>query len=226
MTRYAVLAVLVWGSACGGNVVVDGMPDGSGGAGATSTSSVGPTSTSAVGAGPTSSTGSWMTSAAVTSSSTGAAGGDPWSMCVNYCAYLHETCDEPAIDCIEACDDQLSQAAHCNRLLVPFLECALNEAHRCEPFPRRCRQHLAQYDRCTRGLECDPLACSGSNDTTCYCEGSCNGLDLAVQCNLRMPTGVRCTCFAGGKEVAVCEDVGPACDLAFGCCQPIFDALD
>ncbi|WP_437521566.1 hypothetical protein WME79_29305 [Sorangium sp. So ce726] len=38
--RAAALAALAWGSACGGNVVVDGMPDGSGGAGATSSSAV------------------------------------------------------------------------------------------------------------------------------------------------------------------------------------------
>ncbi|WP_438031842.1 hypothetical protein [Sorangium sp. So ce204] len=36
--RTAALAALAWGSACGGNVVVDGMPDGSGGAGVTSSS--------------------------------------------------------------------------------------------------------------------------------------------------------------------------------------------
>ncbi|WP_437708147.1 hypothetical protein WMF45_29365 [Sorangium sp. So ce448] len=38
--RTAALAALAWGSACGGNVVVDGMPDGSGGAGATSSSAI------------------------------------------------------------------------------------------------------------------------------------------------------------------------------------------
>ncbi len=38
--RAAALAALAWGSACGGNVVVDGMPDGSGGAGATSSSAI------------------------------------------------------------------------------------------------------------------------------------------------------------------------------------------
>ncbi|WP_437989592.1 hypothetical protein [Sorangium sp. So ce145] len=39
--RTAALAALAWGSACGGNVVVDGMPDGSGGAGVTSSSAIG-----------------------------------------------------------------------------------------------------------------------------------------------------------------------------------------
>ncbi|WP_437980031.1 hypothetical protein [Sorangium sp. So ce117] len=38
--RIAALAALAWGSACGGNVVVDGMPDGSGGAGVTSSSAI------------------------------------------------------------------------------------------------------------------------------------------------------------------------------------------
>ncbi|WP_437618810.1 hypothetical protein [Sorangium sp. So ce1151] len=76
--------------ACGGSVVVDGMPDGSGGAGATSASSVdvGVTSTSSVGFGVTSTATSSTNTSSVTSSATGVGGGGAWSLCVSYCELL------------------------------------------------------------------------------------------------------------------------------------------
>ncbi|MGK3960928.1 hypothetical protein WMF38_48730 [Sorangium sp. So ce118] len=51
-------------------------------------------------------------------------------------------------------------------------------------------------------------------------------MDFSVECRPWMPAGVFCSCFIGGTEVGFCEDVGPACDLAHGCCGPIFDELD
>ncbi|WP_437730576.1 hypothetical protein [Sorangium sp. So ce1335] len=142
-TRLVALAALAWGSACGGNVVVDGMPDGSGGAGATSAS--------AVAVGVTGTSGSWTTSAAVTSSSTGVGGGDARSMCVSYCELVADRCGiGPGGGCGGACDEQVGIAPACNDQLAPFFECAMRHVDACDVFPDRCQEHLDRYDECTR----------------------------------------------------------------------------
>ncbi|WP_434041625.1 MULTISPECIES: hypothetical protein [Sorangium] len=239
-TRLAALAALAWGSACGGHVVVDGMADGSGGAGATGTSGVGVgvTSASAVSVGVTSSTtngvGVTSTSAggsstsSVTSSSTGVGGGDAWSLCMSYCELLQESCGPVSPDgCRSECDGQLAQAPECNDLLVPFLECAMPGAGRCDPFPFTCQPDLERYETCLSGSgsDCEPFVCSRGGDRSCHCKGSCPGVDFAAECRPSRPTGFVCSCLINGTEVAACEDVGPACALAEGCCGPIFEAF-
>ncbi|WP_437499432.1 hypothetical protein [Sorangium sp. So ce1099] len=231
-TRIAALTALAWGSACGGSVVVDGMPDGSGGAGATSASaasvSAGVTGTSAasVSVGVTGTSGSWMATSAVTTTATGAGGGDPWSMCVSYCELFRDVCGVGPDGCGSACDEQLALAPGCNDLFVPFFECAMGEVSQCDVSPVECQEHLRQYEACALRPGSDPLGCFEVSDTACRCKGSRAGVDLSVECHASMPTGVFCSCFVGGREVASCEDVGPACDLAQGCCGPIFDALE
>ncbi|WP_438022681.1 hypothetical protein [Sorangium sp. So ce233] len=221
-TRLAALAALAWGSACGGNVVVDGMPDGSGGAGATSASAVD------VGVGVTSTSTSWTSTSSVTSSSTGVGGGDAWSLCMAYCELLQESCGPVSPDgCRRECDRQLAEAPECNGLLVPFFECAMPSAGRCDPFPSTCQPDLERYDMCASGSgsDCEPFACSGGGDRTCHCKGSCPGVNFAAECRPSGPSGVICSCFIDGMEVLTCEDAGSACDLADGCCGPIFEEL-
>ncbi|WP_437661195.1 hypothetical protein [Sorangium sp. So ce1182] len=221
-TRLAALAALAWGSACGGNVVVDGMPDGSGGAGATGTSGVG--------VGVTSTSASWTTTSAVTSSSTGVGGGEAWSLCMSYCELLQESCrPESPADCSGHCDWQLAKAPECISLLVPFYECAMSGAGRCEPFPFICYSDVDRYTMCAygpgSGSDCGSFTCSDIGDRTCHCKGSCSGVDFAAECRSIGPSRVICSCSVDGTEVSVCEDVGWACDRAGGCCGPIFEEL-
>ncbi|WP_437499429.1 hypothetical protein [Sorangium sp. So ce1099] len=220
-TRIAALGALAWGSACGGNVVVDGMPDGSGGAGATSASAA------SVGVTSTSTSASSATSSAVTSSATGVGGGDAWSLCVSYCELLEESCGPVAPDgCISECDWLLAQAPGCNDLLVPFFECAMPDAGRCDTSPFRCQQHLDRHTKCTSGSDCEPFACSGGGGgRTCDCKGSCPGARFAAECRPSGPgpSEVVCSCFIDGIEVTSCDGVGSACDLAESCCGPIFE---
>ncbi|WP_437730575.1 hypothetical protein [Sorangium sp. So ce1335] len=211
----AALAALAWGSACGGNVVVDGMPDGSGGAGATSTTSVS--------VGVTSTSGSWTTSAAVTSSSTGVGGGDARSMCARYCELLEGRCGVVRDGCRNACDLWFLEAPACNELLVPYLECAIDDVDQCSFFPTECEERLSPYSMCAIGPGCPPLACSGGGDRTCDCKSTCRGVDYAVACRPIGPRDVTCSCFIDGEEVFTCGDPPPACDLARGCCEPLFD---
>ncbi|WP_437964294.1 hypothetical protein WMF04_31840 [Sorangium sp. So ce260] len=219
--RIATLAVLAWGSACGGNVVVDGMPDGSGGAGAVGVSStsvvgVGVSSTSVVGVGVTSA------SAAVVGS-TGAGGGDARSRCMDYCNLFLTTCGQVPGSCDDVCDDQLSAAPACNGLLVPFFDCAINEVFDCDVTPPRCEPLLKEYEACAFGSTCGLAECAGG-DRACTCKGSCPGVDLGVECR---PIGggieINCSCTVNGVEVAACLDARPACELGLGCCEPIFD---
>ncbi|WP_437954873.1 hypothetical protein WME76_25305 [Sorangium sp. So ce119] len=231
-TRLAALAALTWGSACGGHVVVDGMPDGSGGAGATSASAVsvgvGVTSASAVGVGVTSTSAGWTTTSAVTSSSTGVGGGDAWSMCMGYCELVEENCAPVSPDgCVAECDRQLAEAPECNDLLVPVFECAMPSASRCDLIPAACQPDLQRYAMCASGSGsgCEPLACAGGGDRTCHCKGSCSGVNVAAECRPSGPMGVVCSCFVDGTEVLACDDFGPACGLAEGCCGPIFEEL-
>ncbi|WP_438003874.1 hypothetical protein WME89_34190 [Sorangium sp. So ce321] len=218
-TRIAALGALAWGSACGGNVVVDGMPDGSGGAGATSASA---NSASANSSGVTSSSTSWTTTSAVTSSSTGVGGGEPRSRCEAFCELFSETCGPVPQGCSSACDDQLGMAPQCNDLLVPFFDCAIGDVGQCDVVSARCEPLLDQYDKCASGDACGTLECSRGGDRTCHCKGSCQGIDFAAECRPGME-GILCSCLVNGMEVAGCEDRGPACDVALGCCGPIFE---
>ncbi|WP_434041624.1 MULTISPECIES: hypothetical protein [Sorangium] len=226
-TRLAALAALAWGSACGGNVVVDGMPDGSGGAGATGASGVGAgvTSASAISVGVTSTSASWMTTSAVTSSSTGVGGGDVRSMCAGYCELLERRCGVGLDDCGAGCDELLNMAPACNDLFVPYFECAIDDVGECSFFPVKCERHLGPFSTCAVGPGCAPLACSGGGDRACQCKGSCHGVNLSAECRPSGPDGVVCSCFVDGMEVLACEDAGPACALAKDCCGPIFEEL-
>ncbi|WP_437284791.1 hypothetical protein [Sorangium sp. So ce406] len=226
-TRLAALAALAWGSACGGNVVVDGMPDGSGGAGATGTSGVGVgvTSASAISVGVTSTSAGWSSTSSVTSSSTGVGGGDARSMCADYCELLQRRCGFASDGCGAACDDLLNMAPACNDLFVPYLECAIDDVEECSFFPTKCERHLGPYSTCAVGADCEPLACAGGGDRACHCKGSCPGVSFAAECRPGETNGVVCSCFVDGMKVLVCEDAGPACGLAKGCCGPIFDEL-
>ncbi|XYI02372.1 hypothetical protein ACMHYB_22500 [Sorangium sp. So ce1128] len=226
--RIAALAVLAWGSACGANVVVDGMPDGSGGAGATSTSTsavgVGVTSTSAVGVGVTStSASSTATSAAV--GSTGVGGGDLRSTCFEYCELFQLTCGVAPGDCGDFCETQLSAAPACNDLLIRFFDCAVL-ALDCDFPPPTCELVLEPYIECASAPPCGAgvLECFDGDGRFCSCKGSCPGMDLAVDCGpFRGGRDISCSCFINDTRVGACQDVGPACDLAHGCCGPIFE---
>ncbi|WP_437874727.1 hypothetical protein [Sorangium sp. So ce513] len=224
MTRYAVLAVLAWGSACGGNVVIDGMPEGSGGAGATSTSSAGPTS---AGVGVTSTSTGWATTSAVTSSSTGTGvgGGDARSTCARYCQLFEGRCGEVPTGCSRACDEWFGLAPACNELLVPYFECAIDQLDQCLFFPTDCERHLVDYSKCTSDPNCAPLACAGEGNRFCDCNSSCNGVGLSVECRPGGPGAVGCSCLIDGVEVFACEGRGPACTLAQDCCGSILDEL-
>ncbi|AGP38749.1 hypothetical protein BE04_08145 [Sorangium cellulosum] len=212
--RFAALAVLALGSACGGNVVVDGMPgEGSGGAGATSSSASG---TSNVGV-----------------TSTGGGGGDARSKCLEYCEMFLPTCGAAPGSCGDVCDQQLSTAPACNDRLAPFFDCAI-EAFNCDVIPSRCQPLLDEYDACAfgagsgsgsgAGADCGGLECFGGGDRVCSCKGSCSSVDFAVECRPTMGgADLSCSCFVDGSEVASCGDIGPACDLARLCCEPIFE---
>ncbi|XYH93760.1 hypothetical protein ACMHYB_38770 [Sorangium sp. So ce1128] len=232
--RAAALAALAWGSACGGNVVVDGMPDGSGGAGATSASATSASAISAEAAtsGVTSTSSGWPTTSAVASSSnvvgssgvgsTGVGGGDPRSQCEAFCELFSETCAPVPQGCSSACDDQLGTAPQCNDLLLPFFDCAIGDVKLCDVVSPRCRPLLDEYDRCASGGGCGALECSRGGDRTCRCTGSCPGLDFAAECRPAME-GIACSCLINGEEVAGCMERGQACDVAVGCCGEIFD---
>ncbi|WP_437893491.1 hypothetical protein [Sorangium sp. So ce124] len=234
--RAAALAALAWGSACGGNVVVDGMPDGSGGAGATSSSavstgalavSVGVGGSTAVGAGVGGSS-AVSTSATATSgtgsASTGAGGGDSWAMCMKFCETYTDTCEqvEPG-QCEGFCKQYLGEAPQCNYLLSQFFDCATNGGVDCDFALERCQPFLAKYDECRGNGRCSPLECFTDFNRACFCNGSCPNASLGVECHPDMRDGFVCSCFVNGKELATCQDVGPACELAHGCCEPFFD---
>lgn len=237
--RTAALVVLAWGSACGGNVVVDGMPDGSGGAGATSSSAVtsgattngatgvsavgvGGSSVSAVSVGPTTAgVGGMGTSG--TGISTGAGGADAWSMCVNFCERYSEACDEVTPGgCGAICDARLSEAPRCNELLVPFFDCATNGRIDCGSISRGCQPFLNRYNECRDSGSCTELECFNDRERACSCKGSCPNAAFAVECRPNMFHTISCSCFVNGEELGTCEDVGEVCDLAHGCCDPVF----
>ncbi|WP_433927279.1 hypothetical protein AB3662_29710 [Sorangium cellulosum] len=133
-TRLAALAALAWGSACGGHVVVDGTPDGSGGAGAASSAA---TSTSA----------SWATTSA-SAITTGAGGGDLAMTCLSYCELFGATCARDLGECSEFCGTLLSQAPECNELLVPVFDCARDVVGQCDFPARECSVLLPAYETC------------------------------------------------------------------------------
>ncbi|XXX72992.1 hypothetical protein WMF30_35620 [Sorangium sp. So ce134] len=211
--RIAALAALAWGGACGGNVVVDGMPDGSGGAGATSTSAIGVTSTST----------SWTSSVAVTT--TGVGGGDARSRCLDYCELFLSTCGQIPGGCGDICDDQLSTAPGCNDRLVPFFDCAMNEVFDCNVTPPRCQPFLDQYDACAfgAGSGCGGLECFSGGERGCSCKGSCPGVDFAVECRPVGRSDVSCSCLVNGSEVATCMQFGSGCGLGVDCCDQNFE---
>ncbi|WP_437800580.1 hypothetical protein [Sorangium sp. So ce693] len=216
--RIAVLAALTWGSACGGNVVVDEMPDGSGGAGATSTS----TSTSAVGVGVTSA-GSTAISAAV--GSTGVGGGDLRSTCFEYCELFELTCGVAPRGCRDFCEAHKSAASACNDLLDQFFDCAVLTLS-CDFPPPACELVLEPYLECASAPPCGAgvLECPVGSDRVCGCEGSCPGMDLSVSCGpVRGGPDISCDCLVNYTTVGACQDVGPPCDLALRCCGPIFE---
>lgn len=232
--RTAALAALAWGSACGGKVVVDGMPDGSGGAGATSSvaDTTGAFGSSAI------STGAFAESAvsvgvggstAVTvgsgtgSASTGAGGGDAWSRCVKFCETYTDACDqvEPG-QCEGFCNESLSEAPQCNELLALFFDCATNGGIDCDFVLERCQPFLVKYDEC-RANGCTTLECFSDRDRACSCKGSCPNAAFAVECVPYKGNTILCSCFVNGESQAMCQDFGQACDLAHGCCEPVFD---
>ncbi|WP_438022682.1 hypothetical protein [Sorangium sp. So ce233] len=133
-TRLAALAALAWGSACGGNVVVDGMPDGSGGAGAASSAA---TSTSA----------SWATTS-TSAVASGGGGGDLTTTCLSYCELFAATCARDLGECSGFCGTLLSQAPECNEHLVPVFECARTTVEQCDFPARECSVLLPAYETC------------------------------------------------------------------------------
>ncbi|WP_438031843.1 hypothetical protein [Sorangium sp. So ce204] len=253
--RAAALAALAWGSACGGNVVVDGMPDGSGGAGATGSSAistgafgssaistgavsavsvgvggstsvtvgVGGSTSVTVGVGGSSAT--WMATSGTGSASTGAGGGDAWSACMKFCDTYTRACEqaEPGQQCEGFCKGYVNEVPQCNEPLALFFDCATNGSIDCDFVLERCRPFLAEYDACRAGGGCAPLECFADRNRACSCKGSCPNAEFAVECRPDMRNGIVCSCFVNGDELARCEDLGPACDLAHGCCEPFFD---
>ncbi|WP_437313605.1 hypothetical protein [Sorangium sp. So ce385] len=216
--RFAALAVLAWGTACGGNVVVDGMPgEGSGGAGATSSSA------------------SWTSNVGVTSTG-GGGGGDARSKCLDYCEMFLPVCGAAPGSCDDVCDEQLSTAPACNDRLAPFFDCAI-EAFNCDVIPSRCQPLLDEYDACAfgagsgsgsgagAGADCGGLECFGGGDRVCSCKGSCPGWDFAVECRPVGRSDISCSCLVNGSEVATCTQVGSGCGLAIDCCEPNFDSF-
>ncbi|WP_438037913.1 hypothetical protein [Sorangium sp. So ce128] len=236
--RAAALAALAWGSACGGNVVVDGMPDGSGGAGVTSSSAntTGAFGSSAIstvavavsvgvgGSSAVSTSATWMATSGTGSASTGAGGGDAWSTCLKFCETYSDVCEgaEPG-QCEGFCKGYLNEAPQCNEPLARFFDCATNGSIDCDFVLERCRPFLAEYEECRASGGCTPLECFADRNRACSCKGSCPNAEFAVECRSDMRSGIVCSCFVNGDELARCEDLGPACDLAHGCCEPIFD---
>ncbi len=206
--RAAALAALAWGSACGGNVVVDGMPDGSGGAGATSSSAV---STGAFGSSAVStgafgssavSTGAFGSSAvsvgvggstavtvgvggssAVGTGGGGSGGGDAWSTCMKFCETYTAACEqvEPG-QCEGFCKTYLGEAPQCNEQLSRFFECTTNGSIDCDFVLERCQPFLAKYDECRANGSCTPLECVADRNRACSCKGSCPNAAFAVEC--------------------------------------------
>jgi hypothetical protein len=256
--RTATLVVLAWGAACGGNVVVDGMPDGSGGAGATSSSvtttgalgssvvsvgvggpgavTVGVGGSSAVTAGvggssavtagvggssAVSTSATWMATSGTGSASTGAGGGDAWSICMNFCETYTDECVGPG-QCEGFCNESLSQAPQCNEGLALYFDCATNGSIDCSFVLERCQPFLAKYDEC-RTNGCTPLECFAASDRACSCKGSCPNAAFTVECVPDRGGATLCYCYVNGEQQAACQEFGQACDLAAGCCEPFFD---
>jgi hypothetical protein len=257
--RTATLAVLAWGTACGGNVVVDGMPDGSGGAGATSssvtttgafgssvvsvgvggpgavtvgvggssavTAGVGGSSAVTVGVGGSSAvstSATWMATSGTGSASTGAGGGDAWSMCMNFCETYTDACVGPG-QCEGFCNESLSQAPQCNEGLALFFDCATSGSIDCSFVLERCQPFLAKYDECRANGRCTPLECFAARDRACSCKGSCPNAAFSVECVPDRGGATVCYCFVNGEQQAACQEFGQACDLAARCCEPFFD---
>ncbi|MGK4003441.1 hypothetical protein WMF31_12500 [Sorangium sp. So ce1036] len=238
----ASLAALAWASACGGNVVVDGLPDGAE-YGATGTGAGIPTSGTGIGTtgagGAGGGTGTAVTSAGVGSSSassttttssaiaatTGAGGGDPRSMCQSFCELTSSTCGGDAGDCARAfCEPLLSRAQGCDEQLVRYIDCSMANVRRCDLHTPECEDVAREFWRCAASSACPGLECVGNSDRACNCKGSCGGVELLALCGPgRRPDTVLCDCIIDGVSGAICEDSGPACDLAHGCCEPLFE---
>ncbi|WP_437652855.1 hypothetical protein [Sorangium sp. So ce1182] len=111
----ASLVALAGASACGGNVVVDGGAEGSGGAGVTSSA----------GAAPGASAGPQSSSASAGPQSSSASGADPvdaqLASCGSFCALFDRACPENG--CREACAALLSTPRPCNALTAPYFDC-------------------------------------------------------------------------------------------------------
>lgn len=133
-TRLAALAGLAWGSACGGNVVIDGAPGGAGGAGAAS--------------GAATSTGASAATTSASASAGGAGGSDLATTCVSFCELFAATCGQDLGECGAFCGTLLSQAPECNEHLVPVFACARNTVGQCDFPARECSVLLPVYEAC------------------------------------------------------------------------------
>lgn len=189
-------------AACGGKVVVDGPgSSGAGGTGGGSTSTFPSTGTfPPPDTGPTTGTG-------------------PSDLCAELCTFW-QNANCPMNDCPGQCAILFQTAGSCTPELTAEIQCILahpDQASSCGK-PSACDATLLAYGECIAPQNgCDNQDCFESSDGSCGCKGTCNGLNVDVECKDSL-----CTCNANGKQVGICKEAAPTCDPQGGCCASVF----
>ncbi len=198
---FALLGALVISAlvGCGGNVTVEttggGGDGGSGGAGSTGSSTSPP---------------------------------QPAGFCSSICsqAAQYGCLDGTSVsECAQGCLGIFEQYPDCGGQIVALYNCAVQDlANGCDGGTDTCEDEAIAFGDCAGNVPpstCGTGACSIGDDSTCYCEGECNGSFLQVDCK-QDASGVFCSCQMDGQQVGTCNDTSLTCDVLGGCCSEYF----
>lgn len=124
--------------------------------------------------------------------------------------------------CIDQCESRYAESPMCSAELSAYLQCLIASSTSCD-IPPACVSAFTTHEQCVVNAGfCPGFACSGGSEGSCSCEGSCAGLDLAVQCSPGPSGGFNCQCLEGGGIVGSCVESSAPCSFDSGCCASFF----
>lgn len=206
---FAVIGALVLSAlaGCGGNVIVENTGgNGAGGSGGTGAGGTGAGGTGAGGS---------------TSSSTTL---PPATVCGSACAAANQQGCLPGSsvsECVYQCVDLFSQFPTCQEEIADLYTCAVeNLDSTCNS--TGCEEEALVFSDCVGGNDtCGTDSCAVGDDTSCSCQGECDGLILGTDCKEDV-NGILCSCQIDYEEIGTCYDSTLTCDVLGGCCTDYF----